>query len=189
MKEAKRVFNKKFLIFNFIIIFSYCLFSYLANIRKPDLYQKKIKVITEIGFIDSIFSNVLPYIEPASIDHFSYDRKKLIYFLNRFNKIYGYNLTDQNRFYKDCSIANFRSARLDTCFLNDYWSNLSQTKWRSIANKYKVYNLVSSYEISNLKKCFTYLMIDKQNNFKTYKINHYILPSSNKNVKCNHLKS
>tara|TARA_B100000212_G_scaffold120769_1_gene90413 strand:+ start:1921 stop:2490 length:570 start_codon:yes stop_codon:yes gene_type:complete len=188
MKEVRQVFNNKFLIFNFIIIFSFGLFSYLANIRRPDLNHKRIKVITEIDFIDSIFSNVLPFIEPASIDHFSYDRKKLIYFLDRFNKIYGYNLIDQNRFYKDCSIVNFRSASLDKCFLNDYWSNLSQKEWRSIANNYKVYNLVSFYELSNLKKCFTYLMIDKQNNSKTYKINHYILPSSINNVKCDYLK-
>ena len=81
LKKNKILKNYWILIFYFPFFIVISIFS---KPQKKDIYPSsvdkslnKIIVLTLSSYIDSRFSNVLPYIEPAGLDHFSYSPSRI----------------------------------------------------------------------------------------------------------------
>lgn len=191
--------NKYFneIIFIVFTSFSFLLFSFLINSNK-DISNKKnssVIVLTSIGFIDSIFEKVISYIEPSSVDQFSYNPKKINLLIDSVKDLYGVNLT-KNSPDQLCNYEFFRTSRINTCIGINYWKTLSGKNWEDISKKYNIKYLITEEKINTLNLCNTYDISDLEHSKYTLVdkkkikfIYQYDLSNANKlNQNCKLLK-
>tara|TARA_B100000886_G_C20401166_1_gene482640 strand:+ start:556 stop:1149 length:594 start_codon:yes stop_codon:yes gene_type:complete len=168
----KKNFRKEVVFFG-LIIFSFFVFSLLFN-SKINKNKNYIAVLTSLPFIDTIFEKIISYIEPSSIDQFSYNPKKINLLINSVNDLYGVDLLN-NSSDQLCHEKFFRTSRINTCISKNYWKSLSREKWGMISKKYNIEYLVTEEKIKNLKLCSIYdishLIISKYSLDENKKIN------------------
>lgn len=185
MKNIYEYLKKNKIITNYWILIFYIPFFVVISIfskpQKKDIYLssvdksfKKITVLTLSGFIDSKFLNVLPYIEPAGLDHFSYHPSRIKNIQEEIFKVYGYDILEKDyNPYKDCD-PNFRRGVLNKCFGYKYWNSLTSSEWRNISKFTNVNYVLTEKPLPFLKSCsvksdsdkeyFFYVINNKQKN-------------------------
>ena len=154
MKYTKFLFYSVFLFLTLSIYSS----NYFLNKRNQINFKSNIYVFTSLDFIDAKFNDVIPFIEPASIDGFSYMPKYIRQLVNPTLDLYGYNLLEQNKkISQDCQIDSFRTGSINKCIIKDYWKNLKNKDWNYLSSKYNVQFVFSDFHIESLYLCKKYL--------------------------------
>ena len=124
--------------------------------------SNKIVVLTLLNNIDSKFSNVLPYIEPSGLDHFSYSPLRIKNIQEEILKVYGYDILEKNyNPYIDCKPVN-RKGILNNCFGYNYWKNLTYEKWQDISTFTNVNFILIDKPLPLFKNCFIKSNLDKK---------------------------
>ena len=97
-------------------IFVFIIFSILGKTsssfynRNANTFNKKIYVFSIVDFIDFKFNNVIPFIEPAAIDGFSYIPKYAKFFSDSASDIYGYNILKKTNHYSNECLDDKRNV-------------------------------------------------------------------------------
>jgi len=122
----------------------------------------KIIVLTLLNNVDSKFSNVLPYIEPSGLDHFSYSPSRIKNIQEEIIKVYGYDILKKNyNPYIDCKPI-YRKGILNKCFGYNYWKNLTNSEWKDISTFTNVNFILIDKPLPLLKNCFIKSNLDKK---------------------------
>ena len=178
MPDFKYFLKKKEL---FFYIFFYLIFSILALSPKfldkdysfkSTNKQNVIIAFTTETYLDKKFSNVLPYLEPNAMDHYSYTPKRINYIRNIVKKYYGYDLLSDNKNVKDCNYDYYRSSYLNQCLTKDFWKSLTKNEWLDIARETKINYVITKIPLENLYLCETFI-----NKSKNYEFFYYFIPS------------
>tara|TARA_Y100001968_G_C19453128_1_gene770138 strand:+ start:2297 stop:2920 length:624 start_codon:yes stop_codon:yes gene_type:complete len=163
-------------------IFFYTLitfFSLYSSSNRSFEKNKTTVILTLIPYIDNKFQYVIPFLEPAGLDHYSYTPKKIDALRSIVKEVYGYDLLDRQIYEQsECNLKFYRSAVISKCQVRPYWTNLSINNWINISNKYNVNNLITTFKIPSLKACKAYYFPSDNNYANKVQYFHYLIPSS-----------
>ena len=179
MLGLKKIFKKKEILF---YIFFYSILAILSltprflvkNYSSKSISKSKtIIAFTTENSLDRNFSNLIPYLEPNGMDHFSYTPRRINYIRNIVKKYYGYDLLVDKNNAKDCNYDFYRSSYLNKCLTNDFWKSLTKNEWLKISSETKVNYVVSRITLENLHLCETFI-----NQFNNSEFFYYYIPTN-----------
>ena len=172
--------NKKYfyLCFFVVLIFLSLILDFGKKVKPSSSKDNIITVLTLIRFIDSKFENVLPYIEPGAMDHYSYTPLRINDIRDKVKELYGYDIINKKLYYNlnNCRLKYKQKGKINLCIAEKYWLKLSKEEWSYILDKYNIKNIISPFEIENLYLCNSY-KVQKDDRFISLKpkdnIYHY----------------
>ena len=180
MKAIFDNFNKNKIKSYLSLIFYLPLFIFISIFSKPqkkdfplsssDKSFNKITVLTLSSYIDSKFSNVLPYIEPAGLDHFSYSPSRIKNIQEEILKVYGYDILKKNYNPNNDCKPIYRKGVLNKCFGYNYWKNLTPIEWNDISTFTNVNYVLTEKPLISIKSCSIKSTLEKQ--YYLYVINN-----------------
>lgn len=169
---------KKF-IFIFLFVFSFVILgktssSFYKTHNSNKILERKLYVFSIVDFIDFKFINVIPFIEPASIDSFSYLPKKFEIFNKAAFDLYGYDLLERyNHQSENCFDYFYRTSIINKCIVKNKWQNKTKKEWSFLSKKYNINYIFSGFPIPNLKLCKKYSLFDNKKKSITERIFYY----------------
>ena len=159
MKAKTLIHSKSFYVgFLTFIIFLFLIIDFKKKTIPLTSKNTSLTGLTLVRFIDSKFENLIPYIEPAALDHYSYTPSRINYIRSKVKDLYGYDIIDQKIYYKkdQCTFKNKQRGKINDCVAKNYWLSLSNKEWINLLDKYEIKILIAPFKIDNLYLCNLY---------------------------------
>ena len=158
--RAKTWIHSKFFYVGFLtfILFLFSIVDFKKKAIPSTPKNTILTALTLVRFVDSKFENLIPYIEPAAMDHYSYAPSRINYIRSKVKDLYGYDIIDQKIYYKKdlCTFQNRQRGKINACVAKNYWLSLSNNEWIKLLDKYNIEILISPFKIDNLYLCNLY---------------------------------
>tara|TARA_B100000212_G_C27351773_1_gene523962 strand:+ start:890 stop:1474 length:585 start_codon:yes stop_codon:yes gene_type:complete len=154
--NAKNLIRSKYFYISFLtfIIFLFSIIDFKKN-TPSTTKNTSLTALTLVRFIDSKFENLIPYIEPAAMDHYSYTPSRINYIRSKVKDLYGYDVIDHKIYYKldQCTFNNRQRGKINYCVAKNYWLSLSNKEWIKLLDNYDIEILIAPFKINNLYLC------------------------------------
>ena len=92
--KAKTWIHSKFFYLGFLAfaIFLFSIIDFKNKTVPSNAKNTTLTALTLVRFIDSKFENLIPYIEPGAMDHYSYAPSRINYIRSKVKDLYGYDI-------------------------------------------------------------------------------------------------